>query len=73
MSIVKGFFLIVILALIGTGHSFTQNSQKPNVILVFIDDMGWEDFSSFGNTDAQTPNIDKLASEGISTSLLRKS
>jgi uncharacterized sulfatase len=39
--------------------------QKPNVILVFIDDMGWADFSCFGNTDAQTPNMDKLASEGI--------
>lgn len=28
--------------------------------------MGWADLSSFGNTDAQTPNIDKIASEGIS-------
>ncbi|MFD2825880.1 sulfatase [Leeuwenhoekiella polynyae] len=40
--------------------------SKPNIILVFIDDMGWGDFSSFGNTDAATPNIDRLASEGIS-------
>ncbi|MEO1618538.1 MAG: sulfatase-like hydrolase/transferase [Planctomycetota bacterium] len=37
----------------------------PNIILVFIDDMGWEDFSCFGNQDAKTPNIDRLASEGI--------
>jgi len=43
-----------------------KNEQKPNVILVFIDDMGWSDLSSFGNTDARTPNIDRLASEGIS-------
>lgn len=28
--------------------------------------MGWSDFSSFGNTDAQTPNFDQMASEGIS-------
>ncbi len=39
--------------------------DKPNVILIFIDDMGWGDLSCFGNKDAQTPNIDKLASEGI--------
>ena len=39
---------------------------KPNIILIFIDDMGWADFSCFGNTEAQTPNFDKLASEGIS-------
>lgn len=43
-----------------------KHSNKPNIILIFIDDMGWGDFSCFGNTDAQTPNIDRLASEGIS-------
>ncbi|MDN5216634.1 sulfatase-like hydrolase/transferase [Fulvivirgaceae bacterium BMA12] len=42
-----------------------KEHKKPNVILIFIDDMGWADLSCFGNVDAQTPNIDKLASEGI--------
>lgn len=40
-------------------------AQKPNIIMVFIDDMGWGDFSCFGNKDAQTPNIDRIAAEGI--------
>ncbi len=40
-------------------------AAKPNFILVFIDDMGWADFSCFGNTEAETPNIDRLAVEGI--------
>lgn len=39
--------------------------QRPNVVLVFIDDMGWEDFSCFGNRDAQTPRIDRMAREGV--------
>ncbi|MEM0969565.1 MAG: sulfatase-like hydrolase/transferase, partial [Verrucomicrobiota bacterium] len=39
--------------------------RPPNIILVFIDDMGWGDFSCFGNEEASTPNIDRLASEGI--------
>jgi len=39
--------------------------KKPNIILVFIDDMGWADFSCFGNTEAETRNIDRLAAEGI--------
>jgi arylsulfatase A-like enzyme len=43
-----------------------SNERKPNVILVFIDDMGWADFSCFGNMEAKTPNVDRLASEGIS-------
>ena len=39
--------------------------NRPNIILVFVDDMGWGDFSCFGNTEARTPHIDSLASEGI--------
>ena len=56
-----GFYLLFTL-----GCSTEKSKQKPNIVLVFIEDMGWGDFSCFGNTDAQTPNIDKLASEGIS-------
>jgi uncharacterized sulfatase len=46
--------------------SCKQKSKQPNIVLIFIDDMGWADLSCFGNTDAQTPNIDQLAAEGIS-------
>ncbi len=40
-------------------------ARRPNVVMVFIDDMGWGDFSCFGNPDARTPNIDRLADEGL--------
>ncbi len=43
----------------------TLGAAKPNVVLVFIDDMGWGDFSCFGNQAAKTPHIDRLAKEGI--------
>lgn len=58
----------VISALVAVCASFAPmfaGESQPNVVLVFIDDMGWADLSSFGNTDAETPNIDRLASEGI--------
>jgi arylsulfatase A-like enzyme len=45
--------------------SFAHSADRPNIILIFIDDMGWGDFSCFGNEDAQTPNIDRLAAEGV--------
>lgn len=38
---------------------------RPNIVMVFIDDMGWGDFSCFGNKEAKTPNIDRIAAEGI--------
>ena len=40
-------------------------AAKPNIIVVFIDDMGWGDFSCFGNEAASTPEIDQMAREGI--------
>ena len=40
-------------------------ADRPNIVMVFIDDMGWGDFSCFGNDDAKTPNVDRLAAEGI--------
>lgn len=60
------FLLAAFLALASAFPTFA--AAKPNIILVLIDDMGWGDFSCFGNKDAQTPNIDRLASEGISFS-----
>lgn len=56
------YLIISIILLCGCG---SKENKKPNVILIFIDDMGWTDLSCFGNIDAQTPNIDKLATEGI--------
>jgi uncharacterized sulfatase len=37
----------------------------PNILVVFIDDMGWGDLSCFGGRDVTTENIDRLANEGI--------
>jgi len=44
---------------------FCYGQEKPNIILVFIDDMGWADFSCFGNEDIETTHIDALAKEGL--------
>ncbi|MBL9131785.1 MAG: sulfatase-like hydrolase/transferase [Verrucomicrobiaceae bacterium] len=56
------FILCVILCVLcGSSNA----AQKPNIVMVFIDDMGWGDFSCFGNKDAKTPNIDRIAAEGI--------
>lgn len=43
----------------GTGNS------KPNVIIIYADDLGWNQLSAYGNKKVQTPNIDALAQEGV--------
>jgi len=40
-------------------------SKKPNIVLIYADDMGWGDVGYNGRKDIYTPNIDKLASEGV--------
>jgi arylsulfatase A-like enzyme len=39
--------------------------SRPNIIFIFIDDMGYADPSCFGNPSMKTPNIDRLAAEGL--------
>jgi N-acetylgalactosamine-6-sulfatase len=39
--------------------------QPPNIVLILADDWGWGDLSCHGHKDFRTPNIDRLASQGI--------
>lgn len=43
--------------------AFTQE-KPPNVLLIFVDDLGYGDLGCYGATKVKTPNIDKLATEG---------
>lgn len=61
----KPILLIMIILMICPFAWSAPSQSRPNIILVFIDDMGWGDLSCFGNTNVTTPNIDRLASEGI--------
>jgi arylsulfatase A-like enzyme len=36
----------------------------PNIILIIVDDLGYSDLASYGNTNIHTPNIDALGNEG---------
>lgn len=44
--------------------SLGAEPEKPNVIFVFADDVGWGDLGCYGNDRTQTPSLDKLAQEG---------
>ncbi|MCG1035778.1 sulfatase-like hydrolase/transferase [Polaribacter sargassicola] len=42
-----------------------QKENKPNIIVILIDDAGYADFGFMGSKDLETPNIDKLAKSGV--------
>lgn len=40
-------------------------AQRPNIVFILADDLAWSDLVCYGNTVHDTPNIDRLASEGV--------
>jgi len=40
-------------------------TRRPNVVLILTDDQGWYEIGSNGNRDIHTPNLDRLASDGV--------
>ena len=45
--------------------SQSDEAKKPNIILLFADDAGYADFGFHGSTTMITPNLDKLAKQGV--------
>ncbi len=48
-----------------TAHLIAADIQKPNIILIVVDDMGYGDLGCTGSTTIKTHNIDSLAAGGI--------
>ncbi|MDO6518762.1 sulfatase family protein [Zobellia uliginosa] len=59
-------FALVLVTLLSFNFSIAQNqdSKRPNVVLVFIDDEGYGDVGVYGATGFETPHIDQLAAKG---------
>jgi arylsulfatase A-like enzyme len=47
------------------GANHTSGNATPNVIFVLADDLGWSDLGCYGQKEIHTPNIDRLAAEGL--------
>ena len=59
-------YLVLVLAfLMACDTAKEKPQQKPNIVIVFLDDSGYSDFSPFGQEKIETPNVSTLADEGI--------
>ncbi len=61
---------IIILSILFAGscdrnQEADRYSDQPNILFIFVDDMGYGDLPAYGNAAVRTPNIDRLAEEGI--------
>lgn len=54
------------LALSGAAALRAQSKPvRPNIVLIYADDIGWGDLSCYGATAVKTPNLDRLAAQGV--------
>src|SRR5262245_49784233 len=53
------------LALAGFGRTGFAQDTKPNIVFILADDLGYADVSCYGQRDYTTPNVDRLALEGL--------
>ena len=51
--------------LIMSGCGSSNFNEKPNVLILLLDDAGYNDFGFMGCPDLQTPNIDALSEHGV--------
>ncbi len=65
MKIYPHYFFIIISVLACSGHDIDQYETKPNIILLIADDAGYGDFGCYGQEIFTTPNIDRMAAEGM--------
>ena len=57
--------LVAIVLLAGSSTWAATPGIKPNIVILFIDDMGYGDIGPFGNKVNQTPHLDRMAEEGM--------
>ena len=56
---------IGILSALFLGGAAPSRPDKPNLIVILADDLGWTDLGCFGSGYYETPNIDRLAARGV--------
>lgn len=65
-SVLQGLFLCLLFGSLTVSRTSAQKKDsKPNVIVILADDLGYGDLSCYGAKQIQTPNVDKIAKDGL--------
>uniref|UniRef100_A0A8C6RVR0 Galactosamine (N-acetyl)-6-sulfatase n=1 Tax=Nannospalax galili TaxID=1026970 RepID=A0A8C6RVR0_NANGA len=59
----SGWRLLLVLSAVGLEAAGVP--QPPNIVLLLMDDMGWGDLGVYGEPSRETPNLDRMAAEGM--------
>jgi arylsulfatase A len=57
--------LLIVVSLLGLPAWARSEDMKPNIVIILIDDLGYADIGPFGATKQKTPNLDRMAAEGM--------
>ncbi|XP_066213431.1 arylsulfatase F-like [Saccopteryx leptura] len=57
--------LVCLCSVLRTGRSRRAEDGRPNIVLILVDDLGIGDLGCYGNATMRTPNIDRIAREGV--------
>lgn len=70
---IKGLIIALLPALVATIHAARnpEPSSKPNILLILTDDHGYGDVSAYHASDARTPNVDRIGTEGMLFTTMR--
>lgn len=59
------YTVLLVLSFIGADAAEAAQNEQPNILIIMADDLTYNDLPIYGGNNVQTPNVDKLASEGM--------